>query len=157
MTTPIHAWLDKDYVEHQWDHAVKASFSFPQTIPKITQTHTCILVCHSISLLYLIILDMNNSVKLSHPKWVLLKLSIWGSFSRTMTPEGCIGPYKNSFSLYKQVSVRNGDHEWLKTTNAFILCDLFWKVQKSHTANRDGSFKVCGDVMQLKWSLIAVC
>ncbi len=24
--------------------------------------------------------------------------------------------------------------------NAFILCDLLWKVQKSHAANRDGSF-----------------
>ncbi len=26
-------------------------------------------------------------------------------------------------------------------TNAFILCDLLWKVQKSHEANREGSFK----------------
>ncbi len=24
--------------------------------------------------------------------------------------------------------------------NAFILCDLVWKVQKSHEANREGSF-----------------
>ncbi len=27
-------------------------------------------------------------------------------------------------------------------TNVFILCDLVWKVQKSHAANREGSFKV---------------
>ncbi len=27
-------------------------------------------------------------------------------------------------------------------TNAFILCDLVWKVQKSHAANREGSFKL---------------
>ncbi len=26
-------------------------------------------------------------------------------------------------------------------TNAFILCDLLWKVQKSHTANIEESFK----------------
>ncbi len=26
-------------------------------------------------------------------------------------------------------------------TNAFILCLLVWKIQKSHAANRDGSFK----------------
>ncbi len=37
---------------------------------------------------------------------------------------------------------RNGDHEWLRMTNAFILCDLGWKVQKSHAANRECSFKV---------------
>ncbi len=27
-----------------------------------------------------------------------------------------------------------------KVTNVFILCDLLWKVQKNHAANRDGSF-----------------
>ncbi len=26
-------------------------------------------------------------------------------------------------------------------TNAFILCDLLWKVQKGHAVNRKGSFK----------------
>ncbi len=26
-------------------------------------------------------------------------------------------------------------------TNAFILCDLVWKVQESHAANREGRFK----------------
>ncbi len=41
---------------------------------------------------------------------------------------------------YKQVSGRNGDHEWLRMTNAFILCDLVWKVQKRYVANREGSF-----------------
>ncbi len=33
-------------------------------------------------------------------------------------------------------------HEWLRMTNAFILCDILWKVQKSHAANREGSFNV---------------
>ncbi len=44
--------------------------------------------------------------------------------------------------LYKQVSGWNGDHEWLRMTNAFILCDLVWKVHKSHAANREGSFNI---------------
>ncbi len=26
--------------------------------------------------------------------------------------------------------MRNSDHEWLRTINAFILCDLFGKVQR---------------------------
>ncbi len=47
---------------------------------------------------------------------------------------------KVNFFPYKQESVRNGDHEWLRMTNAFILCNLVWKVQKSHAANREGSF-----------------
>ncbi len=42
---------------------------------------------------------------------------------------------------YKQVSERYGDHEWCRITNAFIVCDLLWKVQKSQAANREGSFK----------------
>ncbi len=34
-----------------------------------------------------------------------------------------------------------GDHEWLRMTNAFILCDLVWKVKKGHAVNREGRFK----------------
>ncbi len=41
-------------------------------------------------------------------------------------------PQKFFFSSYKQVSGRNDDHEWLRMSNAFILCDLLWKVQKNH-------------------------
>ncbi len=37
------------------------------------------------------------------------------------------------------------------TYNAFILCDLVWKVQKSHAANREGSFNLkqikCAETM----------
>ncbi len=64
-----------------------------------------------------------------------------GVFSQENTPEGCTETHKSSFIPYKQVSGRNGDHEWLRITNAFILCDLLWKVQKSYAANREGSFK----------------
>ncbi len=65
-------------------------------------------------------------------------------FSRENTPEGCTETNKSNFFPYKQVIIigRNGDHEWFRITNAFILCDLVWKVQKSHAANREGSFKV---------------
>ncbi len=42
----------------------------------------------------------------------------------------------------------NGDHEWLRMTNAFILCDLVWKVQKSHAENTEGSLK-CSNYLRL--------
>ncbi len=58
-------------------------------------------------------------------------------FSQENTPQGCT----ETLFRYKQVSGRNGDHEWLKMTNAFIICDLVWKVQKSHAAIREGNFK----------------
>ncbi len=38
-------------------------------------------------------------------------VNLGGVFSRTNTPEGPTEPHKSSFSPYKQVSVRNGDHE----------------------------------------------
>ncbi len=60
-------------------------------------------------------------------------------FSQENTPECRTEIHKSSFFPYKQVSWRNGDHEWLRMTNAFILCDLVWKVQKSHSVNREGS------------------
>ncbi len=63
-----------------------------------------------------------------------------GVFSQDNTPEGHTETFKSSFFPYKQVSGRNGDHGWLRMTNAFILCDLVWKVQKSHAVNREGSF-----------------
>ncbi len=50
--------------------------------------------------------------------------------------------HKSSFFSYKQVSVRNDDHEWLRMANDFILCDLLWNVQKSRAANREDSFNI---------------
>ncbi len=43
---------------------------------------------------------------------------------------------------YKRVSGRNGDHEWCRMTNAFILCVLLLKVEKRHAVNREGSFNL---------------
>ncbi len=53
------------------------------------------------------------------------------SFSQENTPEGHTETHKSSFFPYKQVSGRDGDHEW--------LCDLFRRVQKSHAANRENT------------------
>ncbi len=68
-----------------------------------------------------------------------------GVFSHENTPEGHTETHKCNLFPYKQVSQRNGDHEWLRMTNAFILCDLLWNVPKSHAANREGSFKIMGN------------
>ncbi len=67
--------------------------------------------------------------------------NLGGVLSEENTPEGRTETHKRSFSAYKQVSGRNGDHECLRMTNAFILFDLVWKVHKKHAANREGSFK----------------
>ncbi len=67
-----------------------------------------------------------------------------GVFSRENTPEGHTETHNSFFFPFKQVSGKNGDHDWLRMTNAFILCDLLWKVQKSHAVNQEGSFKHIG-------------
>ncbi len=41
-----------------------------------------------------------------------------GVFSHENTPEGCTETHKSIFFPYKQVSGRNGYHEWLRMTNA---------------------------------------
>ncbi len=69
-----------------------------------------------------------------------------GVFSQENTPEGHTETHKSDFFPYKQVSRRNGDHEWFRMTNAFILCDLLWKVQKRHAANRENSFKMINNM-----------
>ncbi len=87
---------------------------------------------------------------------------IWGGgvFSQENTPEGHTETHKCSFVPYKQVSGRNGDHECLRMTNAFILCDLVWKVQKRHAVNRERSFKLRVNVRQFRiktrWSITSV-
>ncbi len=71
--------------------------------------------------------------------------NLGGVFSQENSPEGWTETHESSFFPYKQVNERSGDHEWLRLLNAFILCDLVWKVQTSHAANREGRFKVkCG-------------
>ncbi len=64
-----------------------------------------------------------------------------GICSHENTPEDHTETHKSSIFPYKQVSGRNGGHEWLRMSNDFIVCELVRKVQKSHAANREGSFK----------------
>ncbi len=64
-----------------------------------------------------------------------------GVFSQENTQEGHTETHKKKIP-YKKVSWRKGDQERLRIINAFILCDLLCKVQKSHAANREGSFKL---------------
>ncbi len=64
--------------------------------------------------------------------------TLGGVFPHENTPEGCTETHKSLFIPYKEVIGRNGDHEWLRMTNTFILCDLVWKVQKGHATNREG-------------------
>ncbi len=67
--------------------------------------------------------------------------NLGGVFSCKNTPECHTETHKCSLFPYKQVN-GNGDHEWLRMTNAFILCDLLWKVQKNHVSSREGSFNM---------------
>ncbi len=68
-------------------------------------------------------------------------------FSQDNTPEGHTEIHNSYLFPYEQVSGRNGNHELLRMTNAFMLCDLLRKVQKSHAPNREGIFKV----VRLMW------
>ncbi len=92
-----------------------------------------------------------------------IAISGWGAvFSQENTPEGHTGTHKSSIFSYKQVSGENGDHECLRMTNAFIsLCNLLWKVQKSHRMNWEGSSKNINQ-FQRQWAeigrrLVNVC
>ncbi len=40
-----------------------------------------------------------------------MRMTIWGEVFRENTPEGHTETHKSSFSSYKQVNVRKGDHE----------------------------------------------
>ncbi len=90
-----------------------------------------ILICHCTSLSpWFIILDKNNFV-----------LYVGKAISQKYFWRPHRDPQKIILSIW-QVRVRNRDHEWLRMTNAFTLCNLLWKVQKSHAANREGSFNM---------------
>ncbi len=102
---------------------LKASVSFPKITTKtLKMTRHYILICHCTSLSpWYIILDKNNFVKVFQKAAQI--------------------PTKVHFFQYKQKSWRYSDHEWLRMTNAFILCDLLLKFQKNNAANKEGSFK----------------
>ncbi len=77
---------------------------------------------------------------------------IWEEFySDENTPEGHTETHKSWLFPFKQVSRRKCDHEWLRMTNAFILYDLLWKIQKSQAANRECSFIFNVKTTKLQW------
>ncbi len=125
-----------------YPHLLKLPSLFLKLTQKSLKLITCILVCHSISFLqYFIILDKNNSDKLSHPKRNCQSGKSF--FSQKYSRRAHRGPSVH-FPPYKQVSVRNGVQEWLRTHNDFIVCDyLFWK------ENKEGSFKCIINVQNI--------
>ncbi len=130
--------------------AVKASFSFPQIITKITQAHALyISLSFYISLSYIIIVEKNNSVKHSHQ----VRMVIWRG--RKYSSRAHRDTQKFIYS-YKQVSGRNGDLEWYKITNVFILCDLLLKVQNKTYSKQRRNGKQKEWMPVLTWSSFVV-
>ncbi len=75
------------------------------------------------------------------PIWApMLKQWAVGFFSCENTTEELTGTHKCSFFFIKTSKWKKWWSWWLRMTNAFILCNLLWKVQKSLAANREGSF-----------------
>ncbi len=83
-----------------------------------------------------------NGHESDHRQMVICMGNLEGVVTQENTPEGRKESHKRSLFPYKQVSRRNGDHEWLRMTNVFILCDLIWKVQKCQAVNKEGSFEM---------------
>ncbi len=111
--------------------------------------------CHKITtktLKWFIILDKNNFVNVSHHYWMPIWAHMYsmlerpsgigwgggGGSSYENTPESRTETDKRSSFPYQKVSGRTGDDEWLRMTNAFIVCDLLLIVQ---TVYREWSFK----------------
>ncbi len=104
-----------------------------QSNPHRSLSTLCSFVLH-------VLLCYSNLSTCGHGQGHMIYLgNLWGVFSSGNTPEGHTETHKCSIFPYKQVSGRNGNHEWLRMTNAFILCDLLWKGQKSHAVNKEGS------------------
>ncbi len=66
---------------------------------------------------------------------------LWAFFSCENTPEEITGTHKNYLFFIKTSKCEKWWPWSLRMTNAFILCNLLWKVQKGLAANREGSFK----------------
>ncbi len=127
ITNSIHAWLTKHYV--YWA-------KYKQSNSRTSLTTLC-------SHFLLVIRPWLNLSTDGHGP-VICMGDLGGVLSWENTPQGCTETHKSLFFSIL-TSGRNGDHEWFRMTNTFILCDLVWKVQKSHAANREGSFNSTQD------------
>ncbi len=132
---------------HQLPLASLKLIFFYKQITTNTQMTSFILICHCTPLLpWFIILDKNNFVIVSHhyltsggyqvclysqicPVVVMVMVMrfawiMWGKpFIVKIFQKVAHRRTKVNVFPYKQISVRNGDHEWLIITNAFILCE----------------------------------
>ncbi len=83
---------------------------------------------------WFIILYKNNVIKVSQEN----------------SPEAQTETHKNYLFSIKTSMWEKWWLSWLKMANGFILCDLLWKVQKSHAVNREGSF----NIIFISWSMV---
>ncbi len=88
---------------------------------------------------------------------------LWEVFSRGNTPEELTGTHKSSLFFIKTSKWEKWWLWWFRMTNAFILCNLLWKVQKNLAGNRESSFKkgkVCSSLCKdrkVRWWLWQCC
>ncbi len=75
-----------------------------------------------------------------------------------LTKKELTGAHKSSFFFIKTSKWEKWWSWWLRMTNAFILRNLFWKVQKNLAANREGNFKCLNEHNQNEtcWCSIGV-
>ncbi len=138
--TSLSTWYQEDiisaYSQCHVDSSACTEYNVNnQTLTQVQQFYVHIFFC------LMVIRPWLNRPTHGHGH-VICMGNLGGAFSCENTPEACTETHKSSFSSIKQVSGRNGDHEWLRMTNAFILCDLLWNVHTSHAVNREGSFNL---------------
>ncbi len=75
---------------------------------------------------------------------------LWRAFSHENTPEELTGTHTSSFFFIKTSNWEKWWSWWLRMTNAFILCNLLWKVKKRLAVNREGSFNCIASNLVLK-------
>ncbi len=79
-------------------------------------------------------------------QWAVQSFFLW-KYSEELT-----ATHKSSFFFFTKTSKWQKCWSlWLRMTNAFILCNLLWKVQKRLAGNREGSFNG-----MINWDYIAL-
>ncbi len=71
--------------------------------------------------------------------FMMKKWDVGSFFSRKYSRRAHRDPHE--FIFFIKTSKWEKWSWWLRMTNAFILCNLLWKVQKHFAANREDSFK----------------
>ncbi len=131
------------YISLWVKRTLKLPSLFQKRSTKALKCIHCILMCHSTSLLsYFIILDKNKFLisnefsRNCQCRWPVPGVS---SFLAKKLQNGTQDPTNVHF-LYINKCEKWWSWMTLRITNAFILCDLFWKILKNHRTNTEGSF-----------------